>query len=155
MWKVLYSFVIHTKVFLSLVKVNMSTSQPNSPSLTPRLRPANFGEDQGESHGNPGAHKVPECKLHWSLEKQIDPSKFLVLFSHLPHKLSATNYILWMFTTKATLNTINMLRYVNGMIPVHKPSHEDYANWRAANTLVRSILVTNMAEEVAVQMSHL
>ena len=60
-----------------------------------------------------------------------------------------------MFTTEATLNTINMLRYVNGMIPVHKPSHEDYANWQAANVLVRSILVTNMAEEVAVQMSHL
>ena len=60
-----------------------------------------------------------------------------------------------MFTTEPTLDTIDMLRYVNGTIPVHKPSHEDYANWRAANVLVRSILVTNMAEEVAVQMSHL
>ena len=60
-----------------------------------------------------------------------------------------------MFTTEATLDTIDMLGYVNGTIPVHKPSHKDYANWRAANALVRSILVTNMAEEVAVQMSHL
>src|SRR6266436_6506328 len=31
----------------------------------------------------------------------------------------------------------------------------DYPHWRAANALVRSILVTNMSEEVAVQMSHL
>ena len=133
----------------------MSTSQPNSPCLTPRLRPTNFGEDQSESLGDPGVDEVPECKLHWSLEKWIDPSKFLALFSCLPHKLSATNYISWMFTTEATLDTIDMLGYINGTIPIHKPSHEDYANWRAANTLVRSILVTNMAEEVAVQMSHL
>jgi gag-polypeptide of LTR copia-type len=60
-----------------------------------------------------------------------------------------------MFTTEATLDTIDMLGYVNGTIPVHKTSHVDYANWRTANALVRSILVTNMAEEVAVQMSHL
>jgi len=133
----------------------MSTSQPNSLCLTPRLRPANFGEDQSESHGNPKAHEVPECKLYCSLKKQIDPSKFLALFGHLPHKLSATNYISWMFTTEATLDTINMLGYINGMIPIHKPSHVDYANWRAANTLIRSILVMNMAKEVAVQMSHL
>ena len=60
-----------------------------------------------------------------------------------------------MFTTEATLNMIDMLRYINGTIPVHKPLHEDYANWQAANVLVRSILMTNMAEEVVVQMSHL
>jgi len=48
-----------------------------------------------------------------------------------------------------------MLGYVNGTIPIHKPSHIDYANWRTANMLVRSILVTNMAKEVVVQMSHL
>jgi hypothetical protein len=133
----------------------MSASQQNSPSLTPRLRPANFGEDQGESHGDPGAHKVPERISHWSLEKRIDPSKFLALFGHLPHRFSATNYVSWMCTSEATLDTIDMLKYINGTIPVHKSSHMDYANWRAANTLVRSILMTNMAEEVAVQMSHL
>jgi hypothetical protein len=60
-----------------------------------------------------------------------------------------------MCTTEATLDTIDMLGYINGTVPAHKPSHADYANWRAANALVRSILMTNMAEEVAVQMSHL
>lgn len=133
----------------------MSTCQPNSPHWMPRLRPANFGEDQSEPQGDPGVHEVPECKSHWSLEKWIDPSKFLALFGHLPHKLSATNYISWMFTTEATLDTIDMLGYVNGMILIHKPLHEDYTNWWAANALIRLILVTNMAEEVVVQMSHL
>ena len=133
----------------------MSTSQPNSPHPTPRLRPTNFREDHSESHGVPKVLEVPEHNMHWSLEKQIDPSKFLVLFGHLPHKLSATSYISWIFTTKATLDTINMLGYINGMIPIHKPSHMDYANWQTANTLIRSILVMNMAKEVAVQMSHL
>jgi hypothetical protein len=60
-----------------------------------------------------------------------------------------------MFTNEATLDMINMLRYINGTIPVHKSSHVDYPNWQAANALIRSILVMNMAEEVAVQMSHL
>jgi hypothetical protein len=133
----------------------MLASQQNSPSSTPRLRPAYFGEDQGEPHGNPRAHEVPEHISHWSLEKRIDPSKFLVRFGHLPNKLSATNYVLWMCTTEASLDTIDMLKYINRTIPIHKPSHVDYANWQAANALIRSILMTNMAEEVAVQMSHL
>jgi hypothetical protein len=85
----------------------------------------------------------------------IDPSRFLTLFGRFPHKLSVTNYISWMFVTEATLNTINLLRYMNGKILVFWHSHKDYLHWRAANMLVRSILVTNMSEEVAVQMSHL
>ena len=48
-----------------------------------------------------------------------------------------------------------MAWYVNGMIPIHKPLHIDYANWWPANMLIRSILVMNMAKEVVVQMSHL
>ena len=60
-----------------------------------------------------------------------------------------------MFSVEATLDTIDLIKYVNGSIRTHKPSHANYLNWRAANALIRSILVMNMAEEVAVQMSHL
>jgi hypothetical protein len=96
---------------------------------------------------------VPE--LHWSLQKAIDLSKYLTLFGRLPHKLFSTNYISWMFSVEATLDTIDLVDYVNGKIHTHKSSHTNYPNWRAANALVRLILITNMAEEVAIQMSHL
>ena len=92
--------------------------------------------------------KTPE--LHWLLQKMIEPSKYLTLFGRLPHKLSSTNYVSWMFSVEATLATIDLAEYVNGSIRTHKPSQDNYLNWRAANVLVRSILVTNMAEEVAI-----
>jgi hypothetical protein len=60
-----------------------------------------------------------------------------------------------MFSVEATLDTIDLVDYVNGKIHTHKSSHTNYPNWRAANALVRLILITNMAEEVAIQMSHL
>jgi hypothetical protein len=60
-----------------------------------------------------------------------------------------------MFSVEATLDTIDLVEYVNGKIRTHKSSQTNYPNWRAANALVRSILITNMAEEVAIQMSHL
>ena len=128
----------------------------------PRLRPAVFGEQQGSApnmrpHANPARHRLfdDEPGPHWSLAKQIDPGKYLTLFARLPHKLSATNYILWMFAVEATLNMIDLLSYVNGEIPTHTTGDDYYVAWRAANALVRSILVTNMTEEVAIQMSHL
>ena len=65
------------------------------------------------------------------------------------------NYLSWMFSVEATLDTIDLIDYVNGNIRTYKPDHANYQNWRTANALVRSILVTNMAEEVAIQMSHL
>jgi hypothetical protein len=134
-------------------------------SLAPLLRlcPAIFRERQGSPSNvrpltNPAQHRLlfnDEPTLHWSLTKQIDPSKYLTLFARLPHKLSASNYILWMFAAEATLDTINLLSYVNGEIPTRKIGNDLYPAWRAANALIRSILVTNMTEEVAIQMSHL
>jgi hypothetical protein len=59
-----------------------------------------------------------------------------------------------MFAAEATLNTIDMLSYVNGEIPTCKIGNDLYLAWQAANALVRSILVTNMTEDVAIQMSH-
>jgi hypothetical protein len=60
---------------------------------------------------------------HWSLQKMIDLSKYLTLFGCLPHKLSSTNYVSWMFFVEATLDTIDLIEYVNGCICTHKPSH--------------------------------
>jgi len=92
---------------------------------------------------------------HWSLSSKIEPSKYLTLFARLPNKLTASNFISWMFAVEATLDTIDLLGYINGSITAHLPQHARYENWRAANALVRSILITNMSEEAAVQMSHL
>ena len=134
-----------------------STSQV-SPSSTPRLRPADFGDEDDTPVGPVSStmQKEPIApELHWSLQKTIDPSKYLTLFGRLPHKLSSTNYVSWMFSVEATLDTIDLVEYVNGKIRTHKSSQTNYPNWRAANALVRSILITNMAEEVAIQMSHL
>ena len=136
----------------------MPSSSQASPSATPRLRPANFG-DEDESPVRPiltAIQQEPKMpKLYWLLQKMIEPSKYLTLFGRLPHKLSSTNYVSWMFSVEATLDTIDLAEYVNGSIRTHKHSQDNYPNWRAANALVRSILVTNMAEEVAIQMSHL
>lgn len=142
----------------------MSTAgSPHSPSHTPRLVPARFEEqEEPASFTQPPANPTDRTSLfgrepehHWSIQKAIDPSKYLTLFARLPHKLSATNYISWMFAAEATLDTIDLLGYINGKIPAHRSDNLFYPNWRAANALVRSILITNMSEEVAVQMSHL
>jgi len=134
-----------------------STSQV-SLSSTHRLRPADF-RDEDETPVGPvlsTMQKKPIApELHWSLQKTIDPSKYLTLFGHLPHKLSSTNYVSWMFSVEATLDTIDLIDYVNGKIHTYKSSHTNYPNWRAANVLVKLILIANMAEEVAIQMSHL
>ena len=105
----------------------------HSPTHTPRLRPAVFGEQQGSApnmrpHANPAQRGLfdDEPGLHWSLAKQINPSKYLTLFSRLPHKLSATNYISWMFAVEATLDTIDLLGYVNGEIPTHTTGNNYY-----------------------------
>jgi gag-polypeptide of LTR copia-type len=135
----------------------MPSSSQVSPSSTPRLRLADFGDEDKPPVGPVSStQKEPRApELHWSLQKTIDPSKYLTLFGCLPHKLSSTNYVSWMFSVEATLDTIDLVDYVNGKIRTHKSSHTNYPNWRAANALVRSILITNMAEEVAIQMSHL
>jgi len=99
----------------------------------------------------------PEDKnaKHWSLSSKIEASKYLTLFTRLPNKLTASNFISWMFAVEATLDTIDLLGYINGSIATHFPQHMRYENWQAANALIHSILITNMSEEAAVQMSHL
>ena len=139
-------------------QVNMPSSSQPSPSGMLRLQPTNFGDEdklpvQPILSAMQQEPKTP--KLHWSLQKMIEPSKYLTLFGQLLHKLLSTNYVSWMYSVEATLDTIDLTEYVNGSIRTHRPSQDNYLNWQAANVLIRSILVTNMAEEVAIQMSHL
>ena len=61
----------------------------------------------------------------------------------------------WMVATESSLDTINLAGYVSGEIKPRQTQDTDYQFWRAANALVRSILVTNMSEEIVVQVSHL
>ena len=42
---------------------------------------------------------------HWSLSSKIEPSKYLTLFARLLNKLTASNFISWMFAVEATLDT--------------------------------------------------
>ena len=126
---------------------------PRPPPINTRLRPANFGHSTG---ANPAAGPLPTTPLpHWSLTSLMDTSRYLTLCGRLPHKLTASNYVSWMVATESQLDTIDLLGYVNGEIAPRKPYHLEYPNWRAANALVCSILVTNMSEDIVVQISHI
>ena len=136
-----------------------------SPPVTPRadtpqplpintmLRPANFGHLTGD---NPAAVPLPTSQHpHWPLMSLMDTSCYLTLCGRLPHKLTASNYVSWMVATEAQLDTIDLLGYVDGEIAPHRPHNLNYPNWQAANALVHSILVTNMSEDIVVQISHI
>ena len=60
-----------------------------------------------------------------------------------------------MVATESSLDTINLAGYVSGEIKPRQTQDTDYQFWRAVNALVCSILVTNMSEEIVVQVSHL
>ena len=92
---------------------------------------------------------------HWSLMSLMDTSHYLTLCGRLPHKLTMSNYVSWMVATESQLDMINLLGYVNGEIAPCKPHNLNYPNWRAANALVHSILVTNMSEDIVVQILHI
>ena len=55
----------------------------------------------------------------------------------------------------SSLDTIDLGGYITREIIPHKLFNFDYSNWQAANTLVWLILVTNMMEEIVVQVLHL
>ena len=61
----------------------------------------------------------------------------------------------WMVATESSLDTNDLAGYVSGEIKLRQTQDTDYQFWRAANALVHSILVTNMFEEIVVQVSHL
>ncbi|KIM82401.1 hypothetical protein PILCRDRAFT_7801 [Piloderma croceum F 1598] len=105
-------------------------------------------ESQGASSSQNPKLKDADTK-HWSLSSKIKPSKYLTLFTRPPNKLTTSNFISWMFMVEATLDMINLLGYIDGSINTHFPQHTKYENWQTANTLVRSILITNMSEEAA------
>jgi hypothetical protein len=110
------------------------------PNLNQNPLRANM-ELQGASSLQNPQPKDTDAK-HWSLSSKIETSKYLTLFAHLPNKLAVTNFILWMFAVEATLDTIDLLGYINGSVETRFPKHAKYENWRAANVLVRSIIVS-------------
>ena len=132
---------------------NASSNTARLPTVNPTLRPAVFGQPTGPSTA--GVQFPTPPLAHWSLSSQIDTSRYLTLCGRLPHKLTASNYVLWMVATESSLDTIDLASYINGDITPRQSHDTDYQFWRAANALVRSILVTNMSEEIVVQVSHL
>ena len=126
---------------------------PQPPPINTMLRLANFSHSTGD---NPVAVPLPtSLHPHWSLMSLMDTSHYLTLCGRLPHKLTMSNYVSWMVATESQLNTIDLLGYVDGEIAPRKPHNLDYPNWRATNALVCSILVTNMSEDIVVQISHI
>ena len=132
---------------------NASSNTARLPTVNPTLRPAVFGQPTGPSTA--GVQFPTPPLAHWSLSSQIDTSRYLTLCGRLPHKLTASNYVSWMVATESSLDTIDLASYINGDITPRQSHDTDYQFWRAANALVRSILVTNMSEEIVVQVSHL
>jgi|ERR1700691_2875273 hypothetical protein len=100
-------------------------STPPNSKQTP-LR-ANTESQDASSSQNP---KLEDTDAeHWWLSLKIEPSKYLILFACLPNKLTALNFISWMFAVEATLDTIDLLGYINGSINTHFPQHVKYENW--------------------------
>ena len=60
-----------------------------------------------------------------------------------------------MLTIEGTLDTMDLLNYVLANIYQCWILEPKYNAWHTANSLVRSILITNMTKEVAIQMNHL
>ena len=132
---------------------NASSNTARLPTVNPTLRPAVFGQPTGPSTA--GVQFPTPPLAHWSLSSQIDTSRYLTLCGRLPHKLTASNYVSWMVATESSLDMIDLASYINGDITPRQSHDTDYQFWRVANALVRSILVTNMSEEIVVQVSHL
>src|ERR1700722_11670371 len=122
---------------------------------SPKQKHLGANKESQRTSGSQNPRPEDNNAEHWSLSSKIEASKDLTLFARLPKKLTASNFMSWMFAAEATLDTIDLLGYINGSIATHFPQHAKYENWRATNALVRSILITNMSEETAVQMSHL
>ena len=132
---------------------NASSNTARLPTVNHTLRPAVFGQPTGPSTARVQFPTPPLA--HWLLSSQIDTSRYLTLCRRLPHKLTASNYVSWMVATESSLDTIDLAGYVSREIKPRQTQDTDYQFWRAANALVRSILVTNMSEEIVVQVSHL
>ena len=122
---------------------NASSNTARLPTVNPTLQPAVFGQPTGPSTA--GVQFPMPPLAHWSLSSQIDTSRYLTLCGRLPHKVA----------TESSLDTIDLASYINGDITLRQSHDTDYQFWRAANALVHSILVTNMSEEIVVQVSHL
>ena len=133
---------------------NTPTPSPHQsrPTISTTLCPAAFDEII-EAEVGPSWSR--DLNNHWSLEKQIDATHYLTLCGWLPHKLNASIYVSWMVAAESSLDTINLGGYINGDIVPCTLLQSDYLYWRAANALIWSILVTNMSEEIVVQVSHL
>jgi hypothetical protein len=82
----------------------------------------------------------------------IDTIKYLGLLK-LPRKLDPDNYVAWKTTIESALRMQRLFEYVSGDIPEPTDSDE-LINWQCANELVRTILTSNMADEVVNQVGH-
>ena len=138
----------------NLTSPNIPTPSPHQsrPTISTTLHPATFDEMIEVEAGPLWSHNL---NTHWSLEKQIDTTHYLTLCGWLLHKLNTSNYISWTVAAESSLDTIDLGGYINGNIMPHTLLQSDYSYWWAANALIQSILVTNMSEEIVVQVSHL
>jgi hypothetical protein len=139
----------------------MSESSTLAPSHWPTLRPGVFPEIEEEETQTPkqsqaSSHKpLDDDDKHWSLWKEIEPSKFQHLL-HLLHKLSELNYVTWLMMMESNLKIVDLFDYCtrNELKPsMSEKQHYNY--WWHANALVWSILTTNMTEEAICQVRHL
>jgi hypothetical protein len=102
----------------------------------------------------PWPHEPLNDDEHWTLSKEIKPSKFQHLL-HLPHTLSVLNYVTWLTMMESNLETVDLFDYCTGS--VLKPSTSEkrcYNYWWCTNALVWSILTMNMTEEAICQLGH-
>lgn len=91
-----------------------------------------------------------EDTVHFTLQKSIDPSKFMHLFCIKP-KLSVTSYTIWSDAILHALQTVSLHVYLNTNFTMPKANMANTkhhpVHWQKANLFVCSVLTAAMTEE--------
>ena len=95
----------------------------------------------------------PAREVHWTLKSMIDASKYMGLL-RLPRQLTSTNYIAWSNSMKSALDMVRLFDYCSG--DVRRPTDPlTGAYWDSADALVRTILSSNISDDLVTQLGHL
>ena len=134
----------------------MEERSSGSTSLKPKLRFESKRRQRSHSYSSTTTESSDdEDRPHWTLRKSVDASRYHHLL-RLPHKLSPSNYVTWMTMMEAALETADMFGYCTREIRTSTAdSSKVQKRWKKANALVRSILTSNMTEEVIGQIGHI
>lgn len=122
--------------------------QPRSPSQPNRTRTTATG-NQATSI------PLPTVNGHWSLVAPGADIQLIRAISRLEHKLTKDNYQAWVTVMQIQLELIELFGYCTGEITrPNAPTSTAYRLWKRADGIVRSILTSNMSDELIMQVGQ-